>query len=256
MPRPLLRAGAVGVVLVAGCALRGPRVEVRPATVDELLGALTARRAALTSLRARAQVRTGLARLWTREAIVVQRPNDVRIDVLSPFGLALALGTDGSVLWAYPPAEGTRYEGPATPANLARFLGTPVAVGDLADILLGLPPPRVAVDPPRLELTRERRWRVTLPLESGLQSLWFAGDTHDLLATEEARRGVVVLRVAFGDYREGFPHLLEVAAPGTSSTATLAYEAVEPNARVDAALFAPPPAARVLPLDAAALEAR
>src|SRR5579883_2643776 len=143
MPRRLLPAWAVGVVLVGGCALRGPRVAVRPATVDELLGAITARRAALASLRARAQVRTGLARLWTREAIVVQRPNAVRIDVLSPFGLTLALGTDGTVLWAYPPAEGTRYEGPATPANLARFLGTPVAVGDLAAILLGLPPPHL-----------------------------------------------------------------------------------------------------------------
>src|SRR5579885_3351075 len=227
MPRRLLPAWAVGVVLVGGCALRGPRVAVRPATVDELLGAITARRAALASLRARAQVRTGLA---------------------------LALGTDGTVLWAYPPAEGTRYEGPATPANLARFLGTPVAVGDLAAILLGLPPPRVAVDAPRLELTREQRWRVTLPLASGLQSLWFAGDTHDLVAAEEAEHGVVVLRVAFGDYREGFPHLLEVAAPATHATATLAYEAVEPNAPVDAALFAPPPAARVLPLEAAAPE--
>src|SRR5581483_5838061 len=204
MPRRLLPAWAVGVVLVGGCALRGPRVAVRPATVDELLGAITARRAALASLRARAQVRTGLARLWTREAIVVRRPSAVRIDVLSPFGLTLALGTDGTVLWAYPPAEGTRYEGPATPANLARFLGTPVAVGDLAAILLGLPP---------------------LPLASGLQSLWFAGDTHDLVAAEEAEHGVVVLRVAFGDYREGFPHLLEVAAPATHATATLAYEA-------------------------------
>src|SRR5579884_4013972 len=240
MPRRLLPAWAVGVVLVGGCALRGPRVAVRPATVDELLGAITARRAALASLRARAQVRTGLARLWTREAIVVRRPSAVRIDVLSPFGLTLALGTDGTVLWAYPPAEGTRYEGPATPANLARFLGTPVAVGDLAAI--------------RLELTREQRWRVTLPLASGLQSLWFAGDTHDLVAAEEAEHGVVVLRVAFGDYREGFPHLLEVAAPATHATATLAYEAVEPNAPVDAALFAPPPAARVLPLEAAAPE--
>ncbi len=63
-----------------------------------------------------------------------------------------------------------------------------------------------------------------------------------------------MLRVAFGDYREGFPHLLEVAAPATHATATLAYEAVEPNAPVDAALFAPPPATRVLPLEAAAPE--
>src|SRR5207247_1483377 len=69
---------------------------------------------------------------------------------------------------------------------------------------------------------------------------------------EETRDGALALRVGFDDYRDGFPHLVEVAVAG-GAAARLAYDAVEPNAPVDPALFAPPPASRVLPLEAAAL---
>src|SRR2546425_6588027 len=58
------------------------------------------RRRAITSLRARAQIASGVARLWTREAVLVRRPSAVRIDVLSHAGLVLALGTEGASLWA------------------------------------------------------------------------------------------------------------------------------------------------------------
>src|SRR5207249_3993191 len=143
--RGLLLVCVVGVLPLAGCFWRGPRV-LRAVTAEELLADLAARRAAVTSLRARARLRSGLTGLWMREALLVRRPDAVRIDVLSPFGLALA--------------------------------------------------------------------------------------------------------VAFDDYRDGFPHLVEVGA-ASGATARLAYEAVERNAPVDPALFAPPPAARVLPLEAA-----
>ena len=133
----------MGVLLLAGCAGRGPRV-LRAVTAEGLLADLAARRAAVTSLRARARLQRGLTGLWTREALLVRRPDAVRIDVLSPFGLALAVGVQGSLLWAYPPAESTRYEGPASAANLTRLLGAPVEVGDVVEVLLGLPPARAA----------------------------------------------------------------------------------------------------------------
>lgn len=211
---------------------------------------LAARRAAVRSMRARVSVRAGLAGMWTREALVVQRPAGVRIDVLSPFGLAVAIGTDGSVLWAFPPTEGARYEGAATPDNLARFLGVPVAVPDLVDLLLGLPPQRAAVGPTHLDTTREGEYRLTVPLNDGTQTLWFAGDTLVLVRAEEGRADGTVLRASFGDWHDALPHTLVVTVPKTGAAVHLAYDAVEPNAGVDASLFAPPPAPRVLPLDA------
>jgi hypothetical protein len=202
------------------------------------------------SLRARARLRTGLSGLWVREAILVRRPDAVRIDVLSPFGLALAVGLRGPLLWAYPPAERTRYEGAATPANLTRFLGAPVAGSDIVDVLLGVPPERRPVGPPSLSVTRAREYQLTLPLAGGTQTLWFEGDTLVVRRAEETTGDTVALRVAFDDYRDGFPRALEVAAAG-GAAARLTYDVVEPNVPVDAALFAPPPAPRVLPLDAA-----
>jgi len=244
------RATALAVIFVAGCGLlRGPR-PLTPTTADALLDGLAARRAAVTSMRARVSVRAGLAGMWTREALVVQRPAGVRIDVLSPFGLAVAVGTDGSVLWAFPPAEGARYEGEATPENLARFLGVPVAVPDLVDILMGLPPRRTTAGPASIESTREREYRVTLPLADGTQTLWFAGDTLVLVRAEESRGTTPTLRVMFGDWQAALPHTLEVTVPTTGAAIHLAYDAIEANTHVEPSLFAPPPAGRVLPLEA------
>jgi outer membrane lipoprotein-sorting protein len=230
--------------------MRAPRA-VRPAGADELLAVLAARREAVTSLRARARLRQGMSCLWTREALVVQRPDAVRIDVLSPFGLALALGTEGERLWAYPPSQATRYEGPATPENVTRFLGAPVSVADVVDVLLGVPPARTAVGDPEVTVTRAGEHRLTLPLADGQQTIWFAGDTLTVLRAEEVRPGGTVLRVTFEDYRDGFPHGLTVEVEPGSAGARIAYDSIEPNVRLDASLFAPPPAARVLPLEAA-----
>lgn len=248
----LIGAGVVVAIgLTAGCGLRGPTPLV-PVSAESLLDALRARRAAVTSLRARAHVRTGVARVWTREVIVVQRPTDVRIDVLTPFGLALALGTDGTILWAFRPSDQTRYEGPATPANLARFLAAPVAVGDLVDVLLGLPPDRRAVGPALLEVTHDHLYRLSQPIEGGAQSLWFTGDTHLLERVEEERGGTAVLRIAFGDHRDGLPHRIEIEAPGLGAAASLAYDAATVNVELASSLFTPPAAAQVLSLDVAA----
>ncbi len=252
MARPLLARAAIAVLL-AGCALHAPRPRpILPASADGLLAGLAARRAALTSLRARARLQAGFQGAWTREALLVRRPGAVRVDVLTPFGLALALGARGDLLWAYPPNERTRYEGEASEANLMRLFGVPIRMGDIVDVLLGVPPSRTSVAPPELSLTREGEYRLTLPLDQGAQTIWFAADTLRVVRAEERRDGAVTARVAFSDYSDDFPHALEVEAPGRRAAIKLAYDAVERNAAIDPALFEPPPARRVLPLDATA----
>lgn len=237
---------------LAGCPARHP-IPSPPLRVsaDALLGQLAARRSSITSLRARARLQSGISRIWTRQALIVRRPDEVRIDVLSPFGLTLAVGTKDDLLWAYPPSDAVRYEGAATPANVARFLGTPISINDLVDILMGLPPARRALDAPELQATADGEYRVRFPIEEGTQTLWFSGDTLALARAEEARPGGQVFSLAFADYRDGFPHKMSVSAPGGGNAVTLAYDGVETNTPIDPALFGPPPAPRVLPLEAA-----
>jgi hypothetical protein len=243
---------ALAALVLAGCGLRGPASRaLPPATAPQLVAELAARRAAVTSLRARARLRAGLKSAWVRQAILVRRPAAVRIDVLSPVGLALALGADGGILWAYPPAERTRYEGPATPANMRRVLGAPIALSDVVDILLGVPPARVPTGAPRLTVTSAGEYRLALPLEDGEQLVWFAGDPLAVRRAEEIHDGGPSLRVAFDDYEDGFPRTIALDAPGTGAVVNLTYAAVEPNAVLDPGLFAPPPGPRVLPLTVA-----
>lgn len=254
MLRRSRHAWLLPVVLLAGCSLfgSGPGPFRSGVTADELLANLADRRAAITSLRARARLKAGLAGMWTREVILVRRPTDVRVDVMSPFGLALALGASADMLWVYPPAQGVRFEGAASPENLSRFLGAPVAVTDLVDIMLGVAPAREPVGDVGLDIVEEDQYRLTVPFDGGVQTLWFAGDTLQLRRAEERRSDAVTLSVAFDDYQDGFPRALAVTAPIVGSSVQLAYDSVETNPTLDPSLFAPPPSPRVAPLEAAA----
>lgn len=247
-------AGLVALVLVSGCARWQPRLRPAPAaTADELLELLALRRGAVTSLRARARLKAGLRGAWTRQALLVQRPDSVRIDVLSPFGLALAVGVRDALLWAFPPSEATRYEGAATPENLRRVLGAPVSVPDVIDVLLGLPPARTPIGPATVTSAPAGGIALRLPLADGEQTIWFAGESLTVVRAEERRGEAPALRVVFGEHEDGFPRALDLdAADGTE--ARLRYETVEPNAALDPSLFVPPPAVHVRPFAAADLE--
>jgi hypothetical protein len=247
----VLAAGAAVALSIAGCALRRP-APLPPASPEALLERLAARRAAVTSVRARAHLKAGLSGLWVREALLVRRPDAVRVDVFQPFGLALALGVHGTRLWAYEPGARTRWDGAATPANFARFLGAPIAVGDAVDILLGMPPAREPAGTPTVTQTDAREYRLRVPLADGEQHVWFAGDTLVVVRAEEERAGQPKLAVAFGDYEDGFPRAIDVGTPSTDAGARIRFDAVEPNVPLDPALFGPPAAPRVLSLDAMA----
>jgi len=222
----------------------------RSTSVEELVSGIEARRASLTSLRARMRLRSGLARMWTRQAVLVQRPSAIRIDVLSPFGLALALGTEGRTLWAFPPQQGVRYEGPASPANFARLLGTPLGAGELVDVLLGVPPARQAIAAPTLERDGDE-YVLTVRYRGGSQLVRFTTDTLEITRIEERRDGAAPIHVTFGHYEDGFARTLDLVAE-SGATASIAFDEVERNAAIDASAFEPPAAQRVLPLERAA----
>jgi hypothetical protein len=216
-------------------------------SVEELHARLEVRRTEVSSLRARARLRSGMAGVWTRQAILVQRPSAIRIDVLSPFGLALAVGTEGRTLWAFPPQQGARFEGPATRENLARLIGTPLDVTDLVDVLLGVPPMREPFGPPGLERDGAE-YVLTLPFRGGFQEVRFAADTLQVTRIEERRDEGGTMRVTFADYANGFAHRLDLVGE-RGLAASIAFDDVEPNAIIDGAVFVPPPAVRVLPLE-------
>src|SRR5262245_32752525 len=133
--------------LSIGCSARSRPLVAPPAVLPsagDLESALTARRDAVRSLRALARLkyRDPTESNTSREAIVVARPDRLRIEVLSLFGSVFVLTTDAGALTAYARQEDTLYRGQASPENLWRYARLWLPVADLVDLVLGTPPRR------------------------------------------------------------------------------------------------------------------
>jgi outer membrane lipoprotein-sorting protein len=134
------------LIVMAGCA--GPRSAVRGAMAPDsvrarVLSSLRERNAVLKGLRGLADVRLGTSLFGARGqvAFVIQKPNRLRINTMTDFGvdqsqLALNGGTI-TILW---PSSHRYFQGDATPESLARYVGLGLSPETVVDILLGVVP--------------------------------------------------------------------------------------------------------------------
>jgi outer membrane lipoprotein-sorting protein len=226
----------------------------------DLLARLGARYGKLKSFKALAEMdyEGNGDRLHVAEAVVVERPDRLRIEMMSPFGVALQIACDGRRLFAYHRGEKTFYGGGATADNLSRFTRLPLQARDVADLLVGLPPGRERRGRSRIEFEEPTDlWRVTAPLaDSGLQILWFDRERLLPVRTEEVDRdGSRRYLTRYADYREiagiDIPHEIELEIPAEDTKVRLTYSGIELNGKVSASLFRfqPPPGSRQVDLD-------
>ena len=145
------RALALGLaVLACSCAARAPRsgdeetagLPLSAPSTERILSELRARESALADFRGQARLvyegPQGSAK--SSQMIVVESPDRVRIDVMSPFGPTYTVAAYGDRLRAYDRGEKILYVGSATPANLRRYTRVPLEVEVLALLIRGLPP--------------------------------------------------------------------------------------------------------------------
>lgn len=190
-----------------------------------------------------------------REALIVARPDRVRVEVLSLWGAVFVLTTDHGIMTAYARHEDTVYRGRASLENLQRYARVWVPLDDLVDILLGTPPPRQA-EMERVSYDASsghiRLWR---RLNHGVQITWFTDARLPVAAEERDEDGRARWRATFGAYQ---PHAgLEIATriglelPGWSRALRIDLEDIDVNPKLDHALFAfqPPPGSKVVNLD-------
>jgi outer membrane lipoprotein-sorting protein len=254
------------VALLAGCtALRArptPPRTVQPATVsaEELLATVDDRSASLHSFRALADMHYvgPKDKLAVKEIVAVERPDRLRIEMMSAFGVALQIASDGERLSAYHRGERTYYRGKATADNLARFTRLELALRDVADLLIGLPPerqrlgrPSIAFEPP------QGFWRVTASLvDGGSQTMWFDPDTLFAVRAEEAdRQGNVLYRATYANYTTvsgvAIPSQVRFEVPEQSAKIDLRYSEISLNGHLSPELFsfAAPPGSKIVDLD-------
>ena len=237
-------------------ASRHPEPATLP-TAAELQNTLAARRASLRSLRALARIRYREADDSTssREALVVARPDRLRIEVLSVFGSMFVLTADNGRLTAYARQENTVYRGQASAQNLWRYARVALPVNDLVDLVLGTPPARHAQ---RTYVSFDRdTGRVGLwqDLDAGAQLAWFSDTGLPLAAEESDANGRPKWRATFSEYQShgALPVSTHITldVPRWKRSLEIALEDVDVNPSLDASIFALqiPPGSKVVDLD-------
>jgi len=212
------------------------------ANATELQAHLEQRRASLHSLRTLARLRyqDSQESSSSRQALIIERPNHVRVEVLSLLGTVFLLTVNGPSLAAYIPDEKTVYRGAASPENLWRYTRLWMPIDDLVDLLLATPhfPPG---GKQTVRLTEDGQQELIQTIPDGEISVRFS-DTL-LPASYERRRsdGTPLWQVHYEDY-ERIDHSdvarkIVVEVPRFSRTIQLTLSESEPNAVLDSQWF-------------------
>jgi outer membrane lipoprotein-sorting protein len=233
--------------LLAGCAATPwTRPHAAPAVLPsaaEIDAALAARRDSVHSLRALARLRyrDAAQSVTSREAIVVARPDRVRVEVLSLFGSVFLLVAEDGLMTAYARDENTVYRGQASPQNLERYVRLGVPVAELVDIVLGTPPLRHG----RAQVSFDEAAgaiRLHRSFDQGAQTVWLSDASLPLAAEELGADGSTRWRATFGAYEDhgGVPVATRIALdlPAHSQSMEMALQDLEVNPTLDRSAFA------------------
>lgn len=267
MRRPLSTfafAVALLVPLLAGC----PHI-VRPTRpFDDAVRALDthdALRARVRSLRAeaRADQRGPDGRIRGTLLMFVERPDRVRVDVMTQFGPAAVLTSDGARFALSDLRERVFLSGRACASNIARLVAMPLTGADFGQLLLG-GTPRIAFSRATIRVDPDDgRYRVVLAgRDGGRQEIDLAVPEADADAPPELQRlrlmrtemfdarGATLWRVTYDDYRVvragalgvAMPYEVNFEHPGRGAELRLRFEEIAVNVDVPEGAFAQTPA--------------
>jgi len=263
MRRALRRSCCAGLavsLLATGCAVTRPRPVAPEAAAVPSAGALEARlqtrRDALHSLRALARLRyeDPDGAHTSREALIVARPDRLRVEVLSVFGALFVVTADNGHLAAYARQEATVYRGPASPENLSRYARVALPVRELIDVVLATPQLRPGHTARASYDAGVGAVRLSRDLDDGQQSIWFSPALVPVAAEARDADGTLRWRATFAEFEEhgGVPVATHVTLDLTpfASSIDIALEDVDVNPNLDNSLFAlqTPPGSKVVEL--------
>lgn len=239
------------VMLLGACA--APRTTLPPPPeAGILLQKLESEQDRWRELDAAAQVgfkRDGKS-LSTRQFMLLERPDRLRVDVLTLFSqLALQLTVaDGELeVFLNNPAPGQYYRGPASDALLARFTRVPLRAAELVQLLLHAPP-WMKDAPSRVEVAGER-YRLTL--DAGTQRQQFYFDAELLLRRCVYLQGTqVLLAVDYDqfDAENHFPRRVQIELPQQETRLAVVFSELRLNQGIKPGRFDLQPPSNALPL--------
>ena len=234
-----MRRVAVATLVVAVLSACATRKTVSPPAVldttvptgDQLLSTLSARRQLLRSIRAMARLSYSSPEESRRakQVILAERPDRLRLEVLSPLGAVFVLTTSGGRLAAYARNESTVYRGAASPTNLERYTSVDLPVHAAVDLLMGTPPMAAAGS---VVVSRDdglvKMWQEAGP---AVRVTWFTPELDPIRFEQHDDQGQVLLRATFAAYTavSGVRLPTQIALETPASQRQVTIELLEPE---------------------------
>ena len=217
------------LVVATGCAVKPDLFSGLLMSKTEMVQLMQQRQYRYYALSALAQVKmTRKNKSWsTTQAILLENPNRLRIDILNFFSqLMLQMSVDGPRLVAYVPAEKIHYTGTPTLDNIQRFTGLPIPLTDLVALLLEKIPPGV------LETAQVSAWEkgLLLGVAPGVEyRLEF--DEKRVVSVVYSVNSYVIYHVLYTVFGAGsdFPQHIELRVPMNDVVVKLRFTDIELN---------------------------
>src|SRR5579875_1685889 len=137
-------------VMLDGCALHAPRLAPTPAQLpppesaqfQRPTDALIERARRLDAMQADAVMdyAGGGQHVKVREEMAIKRPASLRVQAMTPFGVAAVVAANGTTVTIYQSSDNTFYRGAATADTLSRFARIPLPPEQAVKLLMGLLP--------------------------------------------------------------------------------------------------------------------
>jgi hypothetical protein len=249
---------AVLALLVIGCSTTTkppvlPQLPVPQWESSKLIDSIGQRRQQFRSVRALARVNYAgpEGKHGFEEAVMVQRPDRLRLETLSMLGAILIVTANDQEIIGYHPREGVLVRGRSSKENLLRLTQIPLELEEVTALLLGLPPVETSAP-----------WR-----QEG-NSLIFSADgrTKDSLIFESPLPvptqwqrfnggGALELTARFSEYITTpaglFPSKINIEAPRQGKKLEIRFQEPEFNANLPAESFSQqkPPHVQEFPIE-------
>jgi outer membrane lipoprotein-sorting protein len=224
--------------------------------VAALIGAMAVRDRTLTALSSGAvmEYRNASQHVKAREQIVVMRPDRLRVEASSPFGVVLIVAVDGPRLQIFEPGNNLLMHGTATAAALDRFAQIPMEPKAAVDLLMAIVPESGQLAGYSAATTDASGATVLTWATSGGGHREAAFADGELAAVRErAGDGRLIYEVRYADYHNigavMFPYSIDAEFPAVGSSLKLTLKRPIVNAPEPESLFVLTPASTTKEID-------
>ena len=217
-------------------------------SAQSLLGTIEENSSRINTLKGRANLKVVSTRenLRARCLVFIQKPDQLRLEVLNPLNMPLFLFLNNGQEWVYYSFPENRYQRDKSEDNTS-LLG--LKVKDIISFASGGIP--LPYNGEKGECTSDGDYTLlTLSSDEGKERLWIdAGESRIVKGELCDLFGAVKLRVDFREFQQAgdilLPRRIEIYLPENSTWITLTYEEVQVNPELEGDLFdfTPPPSA-------------